>query len=234
MALLSIPPYETHADMTRTSTLAATTDAVTAAPVTPFRLAFPECPTDTVTVAEVQSWLDSLPPLYGNPMEANGAGPVAAFLYSRSIASVQTGLQSLDDQNWTTARLLCGAADALLAMDDETQTACDTRYGSAPKPPRERAARLFATLARARMDLLALPDGIARTGVSNALDDAELLARDVIDDPIPANVLAALDRMCTPLDESVLGGATARADAHSMQTIRQYMLGVCSNETSGA
>ncbi|MEI7298677.1 hypothetical protein WCQ02_42070, partial [Paraburkholderia tropica] len=121
-------------------------------------------------------------------------------------ASVQTGLQSLDDQNWTTARLLCGAADALLAMDDETQTACDTRYGSAPKPPRERAARLFATLARARMDLLALPDGIARTSVSNALDDAELLARDVIDDPIPANVLAALDRMCTPLDESVLGG----------------------------
>jgi hypothetical protein len=203
-------------------------------PETSHRLLFPGCPTDTVSVADVQRWLDSLPPLYRNPMEANGAGPVAAFLYSRAIGRAQTGLQSLDNQNWTTARLLCGAGDALLAIEDETETVCDTRHGSAPKPPRERAARLFATLARARMDLLALPDGIARTGVSNALDDAELLARDVIDHPIPANVLAALDRMCTPLDESVLGGATARADAHSMQTIRQYVLGVCSNETSGA
>ncbi|RQM45208.1 hypothetical protein EHZ19_24875 [Paraburkholderia bannensis] len=198
------------------------------------RLLFPGCPTDSVSVADVQRWLDSLPPLYRNPMEANGAGPVAAFLYARAIGRVHTGLQSLHDQSWTTARLLCGAADALLAIDDDEEPARDTRYGSAPKPPRERAARLFATLARARMDLLALPDGIARTGVSNALDDAELLARDVIADPVPANVLAALDRMCTPLDESVLGGATARADAHSMQTIRQYVLGVCSNETSGA
>ncbi|WP_430231744.1 hypothetical protein [Paraburkholderia tropica] len=213
---------------------ATTRTASNSGPETGHRLLFPGCPTDTVSVTDVQRWLDSLPPLYSNPMEANGAGPVAAFLYSRAIGRVQTGLQSLDNQNWTTARLLCGAADALLEIEDETETACDTRYGSAPKPPRERAARLFATLARARMDLLALPDGIARTGLSNALDDAELLARDVIDDPIPANVLAALDRMCTPLDESVLGGATARADAHSMQTIRQYVLGVCSNETSGA
>ena len=41
---------------------------------------------------------------------------------------------------------------------------------------------------------------------------------------IPANVMAALDRMCTPLDESVLKGATAEADAHSMKLIRDYVL----------
>jgi hypothetical protein len=41
---------------------------------------------------------------------------------------------------------------------------------------------------------------------------------------VPANVMAALDRMCTPLDESVLKGATAEADAHSMKLIRDYLL----------
>jgi hypothetical protein len=46
-----------------------------------------------------------------------------------------------------------------------------------------------------------------------------LLAREV-----PSNVMAALDRMCTPLDESVLKGATADADAHSMKLIRDYVL----------
>ncbi|TDA45567.1 hypothetical protein [Burkholderia pyrrocinia] len=42
---------------------------------------------------------------------------------------------------------------------------------------------------------------------------------------VPAAVLAALDRMCTPLHESVLDGATAAADSHSMQVIREYVLG---------
>jgi Lar family restriction alleviation protein len=41
---------------------------------------------------------------------------------------------------------------------------------------------------------------------------------------VPANVMAVLDRMCTPLDESVLKGATAEADAHSMKLIRDYVL----------
>jgi hypothetical protein len=41
---------------------------------------------------------------------------------------------------------------------------------------------------------------------------------------VPANVMAALDRMCTPLDESVLKGVTAEADAHSMKLIRDYVL----------
>lgn len=36
--------------------------------------------------------------------------------------------------------------------------------------------------------------------------------------------MAALDRMCTPLDESVLSGATAGADAHSMRVIRDYVM----------
>jgi len=43
---------------------------------------------------------------------------------------------------------------------------------------------------------------------------------------IPAEVMAALDRMCTPLDKSVLAGATADADAHSMKIIRNYVLSV--------
>ncbi|WP_206141828.1 hypothetical protein [Burkholderia sp. Ac-20384] len=41
---------------------------------------------------------------------------------------------------------------------------------------------------------------------------------------VPADVRTALDRMCTPLDESVLSGATATADAHSMKVIRDYVL----------
>jgi hypothetical protein len=41
---------------------------------------------------------------------------------------------------------------------------------------------------------------------------------------VPPEVTAALDRMCTPLDPSVLTGATAFADAHSMQVIRNYIL----------
>ncbi|MFP3708489.1 hypothetical protein SB783_31200 [Paraburkholderia sp. SIMBA_009] len=197
-------------------------------------LVFPGCPTDTVAVADVQRWLDSLPALYPNPMDAHGSGPVAAWLYSRAVQLVQLGMQALDNQDWSTARLLCGAADALLETEDAVSAQRDTRSGSAPKPPRERAGRLFATLAHARMGLLALPNGLARTGVSNALEDAELLARDVIDNPIPHNVLAALDRMCTPLDESVLKGATARADARSMQTIRDYVLAGRLNDTPGA
>ncbi|MGS0896862.1 hypothetical protein ACVBGC_30655 [Burkholderia stagnalis] len=51
-------------------------------------------------------------------------------------------------------------------------------------------------------------------------DVSERAGRDV-----PAAVLAALDRMCTPLHESVLDGATAAADSHSMQMIRDYALG---------
>lgn len=42
---------------------------------------------------------------------------------------------------------------------------------------------------------------------------------------VPREVIAALDRMCTPLDPSVLAGATASADAHSMKVIRDYVLG---------
>lgn len=42
---------------------------------------------------------------------------------------------------------------------------------------------------------------------------------------VPAEVLAALKRMSTPLDESILKGATAEADAHSMKLIRDYVLG---------
>jgi hypothetical protein len=41
---------------------------------------------------------------------------------------------------------------------------------------------------------------------------------------VPPEVMAALDRMCTPLDKSVLKGATADADAHSMRIIRDYVL----------
>lgn len=41
---------------------------------------------------------------------------------------------------------------------------------------------------------------------------------------VPADVMAALDRMCTPLDTSVLKGATAEADAFCMQLIRDYIL----------
>jgi hypothetical protein len=41
---------------------------------------------------------------------------------------------------------------------------------------------------------------------------------------IPAEVIAALDRMCTPLDESYLKGITAQEDARCMALIRGYIL----------
>ncbi|MBR8270464.1 hypothetical protein KDW88_27155 [Burkholderia cenocepacia] len=42
---------------------------------------------------------------------------------------------------------------------------------------------------------------------------------------VPAAVIAALDRMSTPLHVPRLDGATAAADAHSMKVIREYVLG---------
>lgn len=42
---------------------------------------------------------------------------------------------------------------------------------------------------------------------------------------VPDEVRAAVERMCEPLDESVLSGATAKADAHCMALIRAYVLG---------
>ena len=41
---------------------------------------------------------------------------------------------------------------------------------------------------------------------------------------VPDEVMAALDRMCTPLHESILKGATAASDAASMKVIRDYIL----------
>lgn len=189
------------------------------------RLQFPGLSAETVTVQHVQAWLDVQPALYRNPLQSAASATIAAWLYRRSLELVQSGIQALDNQRWTAARDLCRAADVLIAFDDDTPPAPDTRYGSSPRPARWRASRLFATIARARMDLMAMPDSIARTGLSNALDDAELLARDVIDNPVPADVLDALDRMCRPLDPSVLSGATAAANARSMRTIRAHILG---------
>lgn len=40
---------------------------------------------------------------------------------------------------------------------------------------------------------------------------------------VPADVRAALDRMCTPLDKSWLSGATAKSDARCMQIIKGYI-----------
>jgi len=113
---------------------------------------------------------------------------------------------------------------------NEAPREADTPCGSSPKPSRQRAARLRATIAVARLDLLKLPPSNERTGVSIALDDAELLAREVIDNPVPDSVRAALERMCTPLDKSWLSGATAEADARCMKVIRDHILG---GEASG-
>jgi len=41
---------------------------------------------------------------------------------------------------------------------------------------------------------------------------------------VPEDVRAALDRMCTPMDESWLSGATAKEDARCMALIRNYVL----------
>ncbi|MCX5545504.1 hypothetical protein M3A49_39805 [Paraburkholderia sp. CNPSo 3076] len=113
---------------------------------------------------------------------------------------------------------------------NEAPPEADAQCGLSPKPSRQRAARLRATIATARLDLLKLPPSNERTGVLMALDDAELLAREVIDNPVPDSVRAALERMCTPLDKSWLSGATAEADARCMKVIRDYVLG---SEASG-
>ncbi|MDA8153183.1 MAG: hypothetical protein M0003_10805 [Acidithiobacillus sp.] len=44
---------------------------------------------------------------------------------------------------------------------------------------------------------------------------------------VPDEVMAALNRMCTPLDESYLKGITAQEDAKCMALIRDYILSVC-------
>ncbi|HKR46624.1 MAG TPA: hypothetical protein VJU59_44360 [Paraburkholderia sp.] len=108
---------------------------------------------------------------------------------------------------------------------NEPPLEADALFSSAPKPSRQRAARLRATIAAARLDLLKMPPSNEQTGVSIALDDAEVLARDVIDNPVPDSVRAVLERMCTPLDKTWLSGATAEADARCMKVIRDHVLG---------
>jgi hypothetical protein len=41
---------------------------------------------------------------------------------------------------------------------------------------------------------------------------------------VPPEVMVALDRMCVPLHESYLKGATAQEDARCMALIRKYIL----------
>lgn len=50
---------------------------------------------------------------------------------------------------------------------------------------------------------------------------------------VPQNVMDALDRMCTPLDESWLKGATAAADKRCMDIIRTYILTTPPPEAAG-
>ncbi|MEM5314144.1 hypothetical protein [Paraburkholderia sp. JHI869] len=107
----------------------------------------------------------------------------------------------------------------------DTPSEADAPCACTPKPSRQRAARLLATIAAARFDLRKISPCNERTAVSTALDEAERLAREVIDNPVPDSVRAALERMCTPLDQSWLSGATAQADAHCMKVIREYVLG---------
>lgn len=57
--------------------------------------------------------------------------------------------------------------------------------------------------------------------VMRAIAAEEKLAQQVA---VPQDVVAALDRMCTPLHESRLTGATAEADARSMKIIRDHVL----------
>jgi hypothetical protein len=191
---------------------------------TGFRQRFPGAPADTVSVQAVQAWLDTQPPLYTSPLQSAASATIAAWLYRRSVELVRSGFQSIDNRCWSAARELCRTADILIAAEADVPHQRETRYGSSPRAARERAGKLFATIASARLALLAMPDSIARTGLSNTLDDAELLARDVIDNPVPPDVLDALDHMCTPLDESIAHGPTATDDARAMETIRAYVL----------
>ncbi|MCG5077275.1 hypothetical protein [Paraburkholderia tagetis] len=101
----------------------------------------------------------------------------------------------------------------------------DPLHACTPKPSRQRAARLLAKIATARLDLREISPSNERAAVSSSLDEAERLAREVIEIPVPDSVRAALERMCTPLDQSWLSGATAQADANCMKVIREYFLG---------
>ena len=51
------------------------------------------------------------------------------------------------------------------------------------------------------------------------------LAALLVAPPPPAEVMAALDRMCSPLHESRLSGFTAAEDARCMEVIRRHVLG---------
>lgn len=51
---------------------------------------------------------------------------------------------------------------------------------------------------------------------------------------VPDDVRRALDRMCTPLDESRLSGATAQEDARCMQIIKQFIEGTSPSSQEGA
>lgn len=63
--------------------------------------------------------------------------------------------------------------------------------------------------------------------------DIEYVRADRMAEP-PPEVLAALDRMCQPLHESRLSGATAAADARCMSLIRDYVLRKAAERPKGA
>ncbi|VWB89092.1 hypothetical protein BLA13014_04127 [Burkholderia aenigmatica] len=81
-----------------------------------------------------------------------------------------------------------------------------------------------ATWLRARLAGATAPCQCSGLGPCEQRTDGSCRLQREVDASIPTGVLAALNRMCTPLDESVLCGATAAADAHSMSVIRDYVL----------
>ncbi|WP_230961101.1 hypothetical protein [Burkholderia cepacia] len=101
----------------------------------------------------------------------------------------------------------------------------------------------YALFAREKQHetMRARPDGNTRKAGARLIpiDSAQALpltdgdASERAGGDVPAAVLAALDRMSTPLHESVLDGATAAADAHSMKVIREYVLGGHAGVPSG-
>ncbi|HEU4372400.1 MAG TPA: hypothetical protein VFS02_02870, partial [Telluria sp.] len=60
--------------------------------------------------------------------------------------------------------------------------------------------------------------------VARLLAEADAAARAA--PGVPADVLAAVDRMCMPLDPSMLGGVTAEEDARCMAKIKRFIDGL--------
>lgn len=101
----------------------------------------------------------------------------------------------------------------------------------------ERKLALYDKISMRHMKLTGRAMDLGFDDIESALDALPEKQKELItlvtSITVPPDVIAAVERMCTPLDKSWLTGATAEADARSMAIIKQFIDSIGISLTSG-